>query len=169
LKPAVLDQLDTVIHLHGSILDPTGMIVTTPDYISHYRNDRMSNDGDTENNVLTFLEVLFKTKTVLFIGYGLEELEILEYVIQKARLGAGAPTVGGEIRHYILQGFFSHEEQLKLSMREYFRDCGVDLISFSRDEKDYEQLLDELDALASAITPSEPLLAEKMRSMEGLL
>jgi hypothetical protein len=35
--------------------------------------------------VLTSLDYLFSNRTVLFIGYGLDELEILEYVILKAR------------------------------------------------------------------------------------
>jgi hypothetical protein len=33
-----------------------------------------------------YLSHLFQEKTVLFIGYGLEDLEILEYLIQKGRM-----------------------------------------------------------------------------------
>ena len=64
------------------------MILTTQDYIRHYANDRRADGPEGENRVLTFLEFLFSEKNVLFIGYGLEELEILEYVIGKARLMA---------------------------------------------------------------------------------
>ncbi len=86
------------------------MILTTQDYVRHYANDRVAGDPQKENRVLTFLDFLFKNKTVLFIGYGLDELEILEYVILKA--GRPAGTTNREPRHYILQGFFSHEAAL---------------------------------------------------------
>jgi hypothetical protein len=84
LLPGLLSEPNTVIHLHGSLRDPAGMILTTRDYVRHYANDRLSADPQRENRVLTFLDFLFREKTVLFIGYGLDELEILEYVILKA-------------------------------------------------------------------------------------
>ena len=79
--PANLNQPDSVFHLHGSLADPSGMVMTTRDYIRRYANDRGSDDPALENRTLTFLEALFQNKTVLFVGYGLEDLEILEYVI----------------------------------------------------------------------------------------
>src|ERR1017187_5797415 len=77
LLPSLLSQPNTVVHLHGSIREPTGMVLTTHDYVEHYANDRYGGDAQKENRVLTFLEHLFTQKTALFIGYGLEELEIL--------------------------------------------------------------------------------------------
>ncbi|CAN7357728.1 SIR2 family protein [Rhizobium sp. LjRoot258] len=70
-----------VFHIHGSLLDPAGMIMTTSDYLRHYANDHHDTRPGRENRLLTFLEHLFQRKTVLFVGYGLEELEILEYVV----------------------------------------------------------------------------------------
>jgi hypothetical protein len=75
------------------------MILTTQDYVRHYANDRLSGDAAKENRVLTFLEYLFANRTVLFVGYGLAELEILEYVILKARRPPG--TAVKESRHYL--------------------------------------------------------------------
>ena len=103
LTAANLNHENTVLHLHGSIKYPKGMILTTPDYVEHYANDRRTKDRHNENYVLTFLEHLFRHKTVLFIGYGLAELEILEYIIVKAR-----STMDAEVlpKHFLLQGFF---------------------------------------------------------------
>ncbi len=55
-----------VVHLHGSLTDPESMIVTTGDYISHYKNDRATG----ENPVTAFLYHLFQLGgwSVLFIG-----------------------------------------------------------------------------------------------------
>lgn len=66
--PATLSEPNTVIHLHGSLRDPLGMVLTTQDYVRHYANDRMSGDPSAENRVLTFLDHLFTHKRVLFIG-----------------------------------------------------------------------------------------------------
>lgn len=166
LIPANLSQPNTVIHLHGSLLDPEKMILTTQDYVEHYANDRFAGDASKENRVLTFLEHLFQHKTVLFIGYGLDELEILEYVILKARRIPRSK----EIKHYLLQGFFSHEHELMRSLKAYYlKECGIQLIPFLRDQKDWEQLLDVLEEFARLVPVSEPMVLQKFQEMEGFL
>ena len=168
LLPGLLSEPNTVVHLHGSLRDPAGMILTTQDYVRHYANDRLSGDPSRENRVLTFLEYLFDHKTVLFIGYGLEELEILEYVILKARRLPGTPA--REARHYILQGFFSHEEALLRSLKSYYlSECDIQLIPFLRDDKDWDQLLDVLEEFSRSIPASAPLILQKAQEMEDLL
>jgi len=168
LLPAALSESNTTIHLHGSLRAPEGMVLGTQDYVKHYANDRLSGDPRKENRVLTFLEYLFRNKTVLFIGYGLEELEILEYVILKARRPPG--TSDHEARHYILQGFFSHEEVLLRSLKSYYlKECGIQLIPFLRDHKDWDQLLDVLEEFARLTPASAPLVLQKAQEMRDLL
>ena len=157
-----------VFHIHGTLRRPSGMIMTMSQYLRHYANDHHSMRPEEENRLLTFLEHLFKQKAVLFIGYGLEELEILEYVIQKAR----QPASGGkrEARHFMLQGYFSHEIELMRSMRSYYlNECGIELIGFRRDEKDWDQLASVLESFASRITARDPMLAQELSEMEDLL
>lgn len=164
---ANLNQENTVIHLHGSISEPDGMIVTTRHYVEHYRNDRR---GD-ENPVLTFLEKLFSNKHVLFIGYGLDELEILEYVMLKAGEDREDRTEGLRPgpRHFMLQGFFSHECELMLNLRDYYAQCGVELLPFSRDRKDRDQLVDVVEDFASKIPVSPLMKAQEFQEMESWL
>lgn len=167
LIPAALNEPNTVIHLHGSVLDPNGLILTTRDYVRHYANDRFAGEPAQENRVLTFLEHLFTHKTVLFVGYGLEELEILEYIILKRRSAAGERP---EARHYLLQGFFSHEEQVLRTLRTYYlNECGIELIPFLRDQKDREQLLDVLEEFARQVPASAPMVLQRAQEMEALL
>jgi hypothetical protein len=168
LTLANLDQPNTVIHLHGSVRDSTKMILTTQDYVNHYAYDRFAGEAAKENPVLTFLDYLFNNRTVLFIGYGLEELEILEYVILKARRPPGSDPA--EIKHYIIQGFFSHEEELMRSLKSYYlKECGIQLLPFLRDQKDWDQLLNVLEEFARIIPVSEPLVLQKRQDMEDLL
>src|SRR5207237_626361 len=116
LTLANLNQPNTVIHLHGTVDAADSMILTTKHYISHYANDR--GKSTPENIVLTFLDHLFHQKTVLFIGYGLEELEILEYVISNVRVPAGGSTP--KASHYLLQGFFKYQYDLMRSLEQYY-------------------------------------------------
>jgi hypothetical protein len=165
--PAVLTQPNTVIHLHGSVADPSSMILTTREYIERYANDHRTGNASTENRALTFLEHLFEHHTVLFIGYGLEELEILEYVILKARRRDN--TVDNEARHFLLQGFFSHEATLLRRMETYYlRECRIQLIPFLRDQKDREQLLDVLEDFAQRIPATKPLVLHQEQVLEDL-
>jgi hypothetical protein len=165
LTAANLNQENVVVHLHGSVRDPREMVITTPDYMCHYANDRRRPE-DPENPVLAFLEHLFRHKTVLFVGYGLEELEILEYVVLKSRELA---QTGQPPRHFLLQGFFSHERDLMVGMRTYYRDCGVELLPFQRDERDWPQLIEVLERFARDLPATGLSVLQELTEMEDLL
>jgi len=167
LTPYNRERPNTVFHLHGSLLDPTSMILTTQDYVKHCANDRGIDGPGGENRVLTFLGFLFSEKNVLFVGYGLEELEILEYVILKARLMAEPGKT--EIRHFLLQGFFSHQEELARSLSDYYAECGIELIPFLRDQKNWDQLIDVLEEYARIAPAGAPLNVQIFKEMEALL
>lgn len=165
--PANLNQENCVFHIHGSLVDPTGMVMTTRDYIRHYANDRGSEDPTRENRTLTFLEALFQHKTVLFVGYGLDDLEILEYVIQKAR--QQSPSERPQARHFMLQGYFAHEYELMRSLTQYYAQCDIELIPFRRDQRDWEQLTEVLEAFAKAMPAAAPLTLQVQMEMESYL
>jgi len=167
LTPDNLRRPNTVFHLHGSVNDPTSMVLTTQDYLRHYANDRRSHSGSRENKVLRFLEFLFTERNVLFVGYGLEELEILEYVIVKVGLTGGHTAT--EMRHFLLQGFFTHEQAVEKSLSNYYADCGIELIPFSRDQKDWEQLVDVLEEFAKLAPAGALLNVQVLKEMEALL
>jgi hypothetical protein len=165
--PANLNQANSVFHLHGSLVDPTGMVMTTRDYIQRYANDRGTDDPARENRTLTFLESLFQNKTVLFVGYGLEDLEILEYVIQKARQQTSSERP--QARHFMLQGYFAHEYELMRSLTQYYAQCDIELIPFGRDLRDWTQLTEVLEAFATVIPATTPLALQVQMEMESFL
>lgn len=161
------DVPNSVFHIHGSVLDPNSMVRTTDEYLRRYASHDAPRGADGENPFLTFLRNLFELKTVIFIGYSMSELEILEYVLQKSSSGSsGAAT---ELRHFLLHGFFSNQLPLANNLQRYFARFGVSLIPFSRDERDWEQLGDVIDALARALPAGAPLALAKLREMERLL
>jgi hypothetical protein len=164
ITPSNFAQPNTVVHLHGALIDPAGMVLSTSDYMHRYATDRSRKKTEEENAILAFLEFLFAEKTVLFIGYGLDELEILEYIIGRRREPRTAET-----SHYVLQGFFSFEADLCQSFEQYYAEqCNVQLIPFSRDEQDYRQLIDVLGLLTKELPASNITLAQAFKEMEAL-
>jgi hypothetical protein len=135
-----------VVHLHGSVTAPESMIITTPDYLRHYENA----------HVRQFLGELFSQYTVLFIGYGLAEWEILEYVLRRQ----GASILPSR---FMLEGYFSHQEKLFNSLNQYFSDSfGVRICAFSRDNRNHEQLVHVVEDWAGRLRAGKPILADDL-------
>ncbi|TKS57742.1 MAG: hypothetical protein EWM72_03470 [Nitrospira sp.] len=146
-----LQQPGLVIHLHGSIHDHKTMVVSTRQYITHYRDDL----------VQVFLGKLFEGDyTVLFVGYGLEEEEILEYVTQKSQTSLKLDAQ--EIKHFWLYPHLGFQEARFRHLSNYYRNhCNVRLEKFSIDRAGYIQLAD-------VIAEWTEVLRRKVRAPEFL-
>lgn len=155
-----------LIEWHGSARHANEMIVTVGDYIRHYAPSGTDRQRPTH---LEFLTQLFRKKQVLFIGYGLEEMEILEYVMQKAELQRGpAQAAKSQPPHFLVQGYFQHEKALVDHLREYYRKSNILLLAFSRDESNYDGLLSMLADVASRVDAVATPTAEKLIRMKKL-
>lgn len=152
------------MHLHGSVLDPESMILSTEDYLKRYASDRA--DGP-ENKTLTFLRYLFTNHSVLFIGYGIEEPEILEFLLTKQSYYPAGQV--REERRYVLAPFFSFEAQLAGHLRAYWSGFNVELIPFLRDDNSYSQLIEVIEYLARTLPRPSAEQLRKLTNMEGLL
>lgn len=128
-----------VLHIHGSVDDPDEIVATLVDYMNHY--ERGSNPNE-------LLDKIFNSHTVLFIGYGLEELEIIEYLLQKLRYNQNKM-----INHYILYPFFKNEKKLVGHQNNYYIDLGVEMIPYSIDKIGYAQLALIIKDWSSKIGP----------------
>lgn len=151
-------QNGNVIHIHGSVNDPKerGLVLTITDYFKAY------NDG--ESMLPNFLDTIFNEKTVLFIGYGLEEYEILEYMLNRKRRIT-------DIRHYMLYGLPKEEEGFFNLQESYYANLGVKLIKYNISEIGYRQLYFEVKELASKVGPNahpKEKLA-KLKLVDGIL
>lgn len=122
---------DKIYHLHGCIIDPSNMIFTTLDYVESYY---------TNNSVLhTFLHEVFKEYTMVFIGYGLEELQILESLISRN------PKLKNET-HYALFGAYLNEMNFFNIRKEYFKkSMNIELQHYYLDVEYYDRLFKVLE------------------------
>jgi hypothetical protein len=155
LHTSHLDTPGTVLHLHGSVSKPETMVFTTKQYLEHY-------DHET---VQYFLGELFRKKTVLFLGYRLEETEILEHILRRG--GVKDTKVK---KRFLLQGFFRSQDPLYKMLHEYYmRSFGVHLIGFLRDHNDYNQLEDIVKAWSEQIEVRPPALVEDLEFIDEVL
>jgi len=155
LLNAKLDTKGAVIHLHGCVDDPSNMIVTTKDYLEHYISEEVPN----------FLTHLFSSKVVLFLGYGLEETEILEYVLKSSNQKDEVQK-----RLFILQGFFNAEEPLFNKLKDYYEQSfNAQLIIFPRDHEDYKQQRAIIKKWGEDLKFKDLALVDKYAAMEAEL
>ena len=131
-----------VIHFHGSVNDEKNVVMTIVDYMKHYKHGLKP---------AVFLQEVFEKYIVLFVGYGLEEYEIIEFLISKSS------TEKGEIRHFMLYPMFEKNNNLLKFYQEYYGDLGIQLIPYSIDKNGYEQLAIVINKWAKQIGPiSQP-------------
>ncbi len=150
-----LNEPGTVIHLHGAVSKPETMIVTTKNYLEHYEHE----------NVQEFLGELFEKKTILFLGYGLEEAEILEHILRR---GSVEPTQ--DRRRFALQGFFRSQEPLYKNLHNYYeKSFGVHLLGFIRDHNNYNCLEGLVKSWANRIKVKKPMIADDVDYMNEVL
>lgn len=150
-----LNEPGTVVHLHGGITYPETMVVTTKDYLEHYDHE----------NVQHFLGELFSKKTVLFVGYGLEEAEILEHILRRGGVKSTADR-----RRFVLQGYFRSQQPLYENLHSYYeKSFGVHVIGFVRDHEDYNQQTTLMRSWAPQIQINPPPLANDLEMMNKVL
>lgn len=120
----LLTQNDIVVYLHGRLADSSPLVISTKDYVEHYRDD----------NVREFLDHLFEHYHVLFVGYGLEEEEIIDFIVRKK-------PANNLVNHFRLIPAFSHEEKLMEHLGNYYSNqCQVRLIPYLIDSIGHRQL-----------------------------
>lgn len=144
LSSALLAERGAVIHLHGSYTEPSSMVVSLKNYIEHYADPR----------VQAFLAAMFKNHTVLFVGYGLAELEILDHII---RSNESLQTGTVEPRHFLLYACRSTESVQTRFIEHFFRDqCGVRVIPYCIDANGYQEVVEVFKGWNSELDVRDP-------------
>ncbi|MGA1863252.1 SIR2 family protein [Deferribacter thermophilus] len=126
--PSNIDR-NKLYHIHGCLeKDRNSIIFTVSDYIKRYNQKKIKN----------FLEEIFEKYTVLFLGYGLGEFELLDFLITKSE------TKNKELKHFILIPFYRGEENILAFEKFYYNSIGIEVVPYEKDEKGYEQLYEVL-------------------------
>lgn len=85
--------------IHGRIDRKNSLVFTVDQYLERYSTTRKENE-----KFISFLTEIFSNYVVLFIGYGVSEFELLDYIIVKTNT-ANRP------RHFLLNPYYKEEKK----------------------------------------------------------
>ncbi|GLH65317.1 SIR2 family protein [Parageobacillus sp. G301] len=156
-----------VIHVHGSIRDISTMVISYGDYIERYgRNGKI--DNRLSEIYSQFMSEIFNEKdyVVLFIGYGLEEIEILQFLFEGTTKKDHRPHPNSR---YLILPCYS-DDYLKVSyLSDYYKhNFSVNIIPCDISEKGYDILEDVIDHLLELSKGSYEEKNEVAELREGL-
>lgn len=128
-----------LFYLHGRFggqSSKSKLVFTAAEYVRRYNDDAFC----------SFLRQLFNSDSaVFFIGYGLNEYELIDYVATKVGLQNG----GNSSLVYSLEPFFSSQETLFSARRLYFNSLGIKILPYCKDNG-YVELINVLKSLLNA-------------------
>lgn len=127
------NNLETLklFHIHGLWEKPSTLVFTVDKYIQLY---------GWNATFQQFLREIFDKWTVLFMGYGLSEFELLDYVIGKGSSEGGGESIEGAYRHFALLPYYNGEVHLKEIHQLYYNHLGIKILAYRKDERGYDQL-----------------------------
>jgi len=116
---------EVLYQIHGSLKDYHSIVLTTVDYTKKYNNP----------NYLEFLKALFTRNLILFVGYGLSEMEIL------------IPLFNNVIsprphKNFALRGYPNSKLIFLQDDIAHFSTLGIDLIPFDIEARGYNLFFD---------------------------
>jgi hypothetical protein len=139
--------------IHGTIEEKNSIIFTVPQYLKRYR----------QKDFIDFLRQIFSVYSIVFLGYGLEEFEILDFLVTKS------VEETQESRHWILLPYYQGEEYLLAYDKEYFGSLGIEVIGFEKDIDGHGQLYNVIKKWRKEITELSDILHEDVKEMEAVV
>jgi len=136
--------------IHGTIEDEDSIVFTVPQYLNRYR----------KQDFIGFLNQIFNSYSIVFLGYGLEEFEILDFLVTKI----GEETK--ELKHWILLPYYQGEGYMLNYDKGYFSSLGISVIGFEKDYDGYGQLYNVIKKWKKEITELSDILHEDVKEME---
>lgn len=119
---------DTLYQVHGAYNNLKNYsIITMTDYLSFYY-------GDKNTGLRDFLRKVFNEYSVIFLGVGMEEFELLQYLVKSNK------------KHHVLVGTYINDTNLLRFKKEYFKKAlGIIAHGYYLDFNGYDRLYDVID------------------------
>lgn len=117
-----------LFQLHGNFQSEDSWIMTLDEYIRHYRSP----------NIKRFLEKIFGGDYyIIFLGYGINELEIIDYTISKFDENRKSRI---SRNFFVLQPYFRSDQSMYELEQLYFDDIKTHIIPYAIDSFGYKQI-----------------------------
>ena len=121
-SPGLVANKKILLYLHGSTKHEAEMIVSIKDYLKLYGQ---SLDG---------LKEVLEKQTIIIMGYGLNELEILELLYRNV-LG-----VQEDAKIFLLLPYLSHEKTILMPLAKHWEELSITILPYNVDENWHEEI-----------------------------
>lgn len=152
---------DKVVMIHGKYDEADKIIMSNFDYIKEYYR--------SEKQLPNFLKKVFKQETVIFIGYGLSELPILETIFDLDESKKAEDKAENEIKHYLLFDSFEHEKKLQETFQNYFSKFKIQIIPYHLDENGFDRIYNVLESWKKLIQIESERMTNDAISINSLI
>ncbi|MFK5968697.1 MAG: SIR2 family protein [Candidatus Marithrix sp.] len=148
------NQLDNtkLLKIHGSIEHRSSLVFTVSEYMKRYTNEIFRE----------FLAKIFNEYIVLFLGYGVSEFEILDFMFQNR-------DQDSDPRHFMLSPFYKGEDNILAYEQAYYNDLGVKIIPYEMDVKGYHQLIDVIEHWNKEIRQITSYLSNNVKVIDNAI
>ncbi len=120
---------DTIYQIHGSLDNIPETVMTTRDYIEAYYREK--------SGLSSFLSKIFSEYNVIFVGYALEEFEVMERVLAATK---------DKTKRYVLYPTYLNEMNYFRAMKKYFENLDIEPIAYYLDFNGFKRLNDVLSS-----------------------
>jgi len=145
-------ERNKLYHIHGLIGHNESLVFTISQYIKRYRDDKVFAE---------FLGKIFSEYTILFVGYGMSELELLDYII---------PRFDSEnkkaVNRFMLLPFYSGEDNILDFQQAYYANMGISVIGYEKDFRGYAQLYEVIKYWNKEINQVSTYLYDSFQKLE---
>lgn len=141
-------------HIHGLIPHRKSLVFTVPQYIQRY----------TDKPFREFLETIFEEYVVLFVGYGLSEFELLDFLITKFD-----SSNGRYVKHFILLSYFTGNENSLVLDQHYYNSMGISVLGYEKDKLGYGQLYNVIKRWSSEINQTSNYLYDSLKEIDEII
>ncbi len=138
--------------IHGTISNKKSHVCTVPQYLNQYNDE----------NLIKFLRGIFAEYIILFIGYGMEEFELLDFIFMKYD-----GKKNKELKHYILQRIKSNDE-IDL-YKAYYNQFGISVIPYIVDNTNNNQLYHIIQNWAAEIKEKSDYLNDSYKRIKEII
>jgi hypothetical protein len=146
-------------HIHGRQEDPDSLVFTVDKYIERYNEDYFQ---------LFLREIFFGRYVVLFVGYGMSEFELIDYLVQKSNPRSKTRGSNFERRHFILLPYFEDEANIRDFHRHYYQRLGIEVLAYSKNDG-YEQLYNVIKDWNKKIRQITDVISDDFQEIEDIV
>jgi hypothetical protein len=106
---------------------------------------------------------------VLFVGYGMSEFELIDFLIHKTNSTSKITESELELRHFILLPYYRDEINIRDFHQHYYKHLGIKTLGYQKDYRGYAQLYEVIKDWNKQIEKTTNILPEDFQEIDNFV